>query len=472
MKGIETWPGFAGLGDQIKLKFKTKNTTIGAVRRRLASAKAVPTKPDESARLPEKVIASDRDEQAARAESERLAEEVRQHSIASDRDEQAARAESERLAEEVRQQKAARDSSAKHLASAQEAAEKHEKVMQETAKRTAEARRQLILGQFSTVRDAVAAASPNDVPAILAGAIQGDSECLGIVAVPHGSLLHSAVRVGASAAAAALLKARAGLAVVVDEDGCLPMHVAARFNCVSMIPMFDATVASQASSFAKQAPLHEAAKHNHVEFIRALLDMGARIDILDANGCTPMHWAAKSNAEAACTLLVERGADLQAKSRDGLSAIDALRAVNCGLADKLVALRHRLASAKLLEAARARWTAEHGALSFGAADAVRCAATVERIRCGAFDPLTDPLVKTRRSSRTGVRCWRWACGASVCRVQTTSRALRSRRRSAAQSPLFLLAHARMHALRDGASTRRRLRCLREYVRVAGGDECG
>lgn len=67
----------------------------------------------------------------------------------------------------------------------------------------------------------------------------------------------------------------------------------------------------------RKTALHTAAGVDNVEAIRLLLDAGADIDARDITGMTPLHVAAMYSRGRASTLLLERGADLQARDSFG-----------------------------------------------------------------------------------------------------------------------------------------------------------
>ncbi|AEO55723.1 hypothetical protein MYCTH_2299842 [Thermothelomyces thermophilus ATCC 42464] len=69
--------------------------------------------------------------------------------------------------------------------------------------------------------------------------------------------------------------------------------------------------------------LHLAA-HASPECARLLLEHGARVDIRDAYGRTPLHWAAEAGHGAVVRLLVEAGANINAASDDGLKPLGAV----------------------------------------------------------------------------------------------------------------------------------------------------
>ena len=72
-------------------------------------------------------------------------------------------------------------------------------------------------------------------------------------------------------------------------------------------------------------PLHEAASKNHTFVIQLLLDRGADINARDTNDQTALHKAAWSNCTSAIQLLLERGAHFNAKSIAKETALDLAR---------------------------------------------------------------------------------------------------------------------------------------------------
>jgi ankyrin repeat protein len=70
-------------------------------------------------------------------------------------------------------------------------------------------------------------------------------------------------------------------------------------------------------------PLHWAAWYGHVEIARLLLQNGAEVNAKERNGWTPLHWAAYRGHFDILHLLVENGADLEAKDIHGFRALHA-----------------------------------------------------------------------------------------------------------------------------------------------------
>ena len=63
---------------------------------------------------------------------------------------------------------------------------------------------------------------------------------------------------------------------------------------------------------AGDQPLHHAAQKGQVEAARLLLDSGADVNARGFDDWTPLHWAAKSGSKALCKFLLEKGADPKA----------------------------------------------------------------------------------------------------------------------------------------------------------------
>ena len=65
------------------------------------------------------------------------------------------------------------------------------------------------------------------------------------------------------------------------------------------------------------SPLHQAASTASAEVVQRLIDKGAVIQAKDRNGRTPLHWAARGGNAAAVEVLVKKGADVNVTSEDG-----------------------------------------------------------------------------------------------------------------------------------------------------------
>eukprot|EP01035_Chromulina_nebulosa_P069312 gene69312-biopygen15067 len=67
--------------------------------------------------------------------------------------------------------------------------------------------------------------------------------------------------------------------------------------------------------------LHWAAGYGHAVTVTLLLDRGADIEAKDENGWTALHDAAGNGHAATVTLLLDRGADIEAKNEDGSTTL-------------------------------------------------------------------------------------------------------------------------------------------------------
>ena len=67
----------------------------------------------------------------------------------------------------------------------------------------------------------------------------------------------------------------------------------------------------------RDGPLHIACHHNHVDVVRLLLDRGAAIDKKNRQGDTPLHKACLYNRVFVATILLDRGAAIDEKSDNG-----------------------------------------------------------------------------------------------------------------------------------------------------------
>lgn len=66
------------------------------------------------------------------------------------------------------------------------------------------------------------------------------------------------------------------------------------------------------------APLADAAQHRNFDVIRALLEQGADVDAVQADGMTALHWAVWHDELTIAQLLIEHGADVNVQNRYGV----------------------------------------------------------------------------------------------------------------------------------------------------------
>ena len=100
-----------------------------------------------------------------------------------------------------------------------------------------------------------------------------------------------------------------------------------------------ADVNARARNQAGVMPVHAAASARDAATMRLLLDRGAEVNARQQLGFTPLHGAAGNGDEAMVDLLLARGADAGAKSDDGKSPADV--AAEHGHAELAARLRPR-----------------------------------------------------------------------------------------------------------------------------------
>ena len=73
----------------------------------------------------------------------------------------------------------------------------------------------------------------------------------------------------------------------------------------------------QPSRLSEDTPLHLAAQYGELEYVRAFLDSGAKVDVLGDMSSTPLHLASQRGHDAIVALLIERDADKNAVNEFG-----------------------------------------------------------------------------------------------------------------------------------------------------------
>ena len=71
----------------------------------------------------------------------------------------------------------------------------------------------------------------------------------------------------------------------------------------------------------KQTPLHWAARSGRFEVCKLLIEKGADVNAKSNDGSTPLHWAAIKGQPRICKLLLDNGADVNAAESDGETAL-------------------------------------------------------------------------------------------------------------------------------------------------------
>ena len=127
----------------------------------------------------------------------------------------------------------------------------------------------------------------------------------------------------------ALLDQEPALLSAFSSDGFTMLHYAAFFGHDELTGKLLARGADPslvARNPMKVQPLHSAVAGHHVGSIRALLDAGAPVNDPQEGGWTPLHAAAHLGDAELIQLMLQHGADPQARADDGHTPSDKARA--------------------------------------------------------------------------------------------------------------------------------------------------
>ena len=113
-------------------------------------------------------------------------------------------------------------------------------------------------------------------------------------------------------------------------------------GCQAKPPTEDST---KSSTFVEAQPLHFAAADGDVESVTLLLDRGAKINATTQDGWTALHFACLHGDKGLVQLLLDRGADVSMTTTAGVSALSI--ATSEGDRDIIELLLDRGASASL-----------------------------------------------------------------------------------------------------------------------------
>ena len=129
-----------------------------------------------------------------------------------------------------------------------------------------------------------------------------------------------AAALGDTARVRALVAKDRGLLVAQGPDGACALHLAAHFGhaeTVKALLNLGAPVDLLSGGAFRNAPLHAAAAGGRVAMVDLLLAAGATPDLPDGNGYTPLHVAAANGLVPAVKALLAKGARPDAASKDG-----------------------------------------------------------------------------------------------------------------------------------------------------------
>ena len=67
--------------------------------------------------------------------------------------------------------------------------------------------------------------------------------------------------------------------------------------------------------------LHWAARENHIDIVRSLVEKDVDVDAGDGTGVTPIYWAVREGNDDIVQLLIDRGARIDVEDRQGMTLL-------------------------------------------------------------------------------------------------------------------------------------------------------
>jgi len=110
-----------------------------------------------------------------------------------------------------------------------------------------------------------------------------------------------------------------------SADGFTALHFAAFFGraeAARLLVNHAADVDAHGTGWMTGTPLHSAASGSHAEVAGVLLEAGADPNARQSGGWTPLHAAARAGDVASVTLLLASGADAAAANDEGSSVLE------------------------------------------------------------------------------------------------------------------------------------------------------
>jgi len=136
-------------------------------------------------------------------------------------------------------------------------------------------------------------------------------------------LLHYAAKAGDLRATQLLIKYGANVNVE-NKAKKIPLHIAAFYGKCKIAKCLienGANINAQ-TKFDKVTPLHLAVKYgNSPALVETLLAKGARLNVKDNHGWTPLHSAASNNKYKVLLLLIRNGADVNIENKNGCTPL-------------------------------------------------------------------------------------------------------------------------------------------------------
>jgi ankyrin repeat protein len=122
-----------------------------------------------------------------------------------------------------------------------------------------------------------------------------------------------------------LIEGNRSLTRAYSHDGWTALHLAAFFGhtaAAAALLAKGAEVKARSTNPMQNTPLHAAAAGRQMDLVKLLIDHGADVNARQHGGWTALHAAAQSGDAALVQMLLENGADVSARADNNQSALD------------------------------------------------------------------------------------------------------------------------------------------------------
>jgi ankyrin repeat protein len=175
----------------------------------------------------------------------------------------------------------------------------------------------------------LASARDGAIPAVLLAAYHGHNEIAKMIAARRADLtLHEACAIGDEARAVKMIEADRDLLDAPGADGHYPLGLAIFFRHPSLARKLieaGADVRLHSRNAQNVAPIHAAAAVCDHDLMLLLLERGADANAKQESGYGPLHTAAARGDIEGATLLLRHGAERDAPGTDGKTPADVAR---------------------------------------------------------------------------------------------------------------------------------------------------